>query len=73
MTPDPRESQDPQDPRMSSKKLQFYYLPYLHVALPEPAQIHPAGLRAALEGLQEPQEGLEELIFDDISVTWVQN
>ena len=30
------------------------------------------GLRAAQEGLQEPQEGLEGLIFDEISMIWVQ-
>ena len=39
------------------------------MALPKPAQIHPqAHLSAAQEGLQEPWEGLEEPIFDEISV-----
>ena len=50
-----------------------YYLPYLSACGPPKTSPDPSpGLRAAQEGLQEPQEGLEELIFDEISVIWVQ-
>ena len=49
------------------------YLPYLSACGPPKTSPDPSpGLRAAQEGLQEPQEGLEELIFDEISVIWVQ-
>ena len=49
------------------------YLPYLSTCGPPKTSPDPSpGLRAAQEGLQEPQEGLEELIFDEISVIWVQ-
>ena len=49
------------------------YLPYLSACGPPQTSPDPSpGLRAAQEGLQEPQEGLEELIFDEISVIWVQ-
>ena len=45
------------------------YLPYLSACGPPKTSPDPSpGLRAAQEGLQEPQEGLEELIFDEISV-----
>ena len=77
MTPDPRESResrDPRDPWMSSKKLKFavIYHTLAHVAPPKTSPDPSPGLRAAQEGLQEHQEGLEELIFDEISVVWVQ-
>ena len=49
------------------------YLPYLSACGPPQTSPDPSpGLRAAQEGLQEPQEGLEELIFDEISVIWIQ-
>ena len=49
------------------------YLPYLSACGPPQNSPDPSpGLRAAQEGLQEPQEGLEELIFYEISVIWVQ-
>ena len=81
MTPDPQESRDPRESRGSadefnknSPKASIYcYLQYLSACGPPKTSPDPSpGLRAAQEGLQEPQEGLEELIFDEISVIWVQ-
>ena len=47
------------------------YLPYLSACGPPQASPDPSpGPSAAQKGLQEPWEGLEEPIFDEISVIW---
>ena len=71
MTPDLR---DPRESRMSSKNLQFAVFTILERMWPSPNQPRsiPSAACSPGGGLQEPQEGLEELIFGEISMIWVQ-